>query len=74
MGDYKAHQSETGKGLCNSYEDVVASGRSNNKELEEKAILEAILRKLEHYETRFTEHFKAIGFAKKKKASIIIEL
>lgn len=28
MGDYKQHQAETGRGLCNSFDDVVASGVS----------------------------------------------
>ena len=28
LGDYRNHQSETGRGLCNTFEDVVASGVS----------------------------------------------
>ena len=67
MGDYKLHTSETGRGLCNSYEDVVASGRGNKDELAEKTRLDLMLRKLDHYKTRYLEHFKAIEFAKKKK-------
>ena len=27
MGDYRNHSAETGKGLCNSFEDVKAAGR-----------------------------------------------
>ena len=26
MGDYKKHSAETGKGLCNSFDDVIAAG------------------------------------------------
>ena len=74
MGDYANHSKETGKGLCNSYEDVVAAGRADSKDLEEKAILDAMLKKLAHYETRFTEHYKSIDFAKKKKVAIQTEL
>lgn len=29
-----------------------------------------MLRKLDHYKTRFTEHYKAINFAQKKKQEI----
>ena len=34
LGDYKDHMKETGRGLCNSYADVVAAGRgASEKEL-----------------------------------------
>jgi hypothetical protein len=29
LGDYKNHQAETGRYLCNSFDDVVASGVSD---------------------------------------------
>lgn len=32
--------------------------------------LDMILRKMDHYKTRFTEHYRAIGFAQKKKQEI----
>lgn len=38
--------------------------------MEEKLKLEMMLRKLDHYRTRYFEHFKAIDFAKKKKQEI----
>jgi hypothetical protein len=38
--------------------------------MEEKMKLDLMLRKLDHYKTRFTEHFRAITFAQKKKQEI----
>lgn len=35
-GDYRNHSTETGRSLCNSFEDVVASGRGKESEMEEK--------------------------------------
>jgi hypothetical protein len=29
MGDYKKHSAETGRGLCNSFEDVISAGVSS---------------------------------------------
>jgi len=55
MGDYKKHQSETGKGLCNSYEDVKKLGRET-KDMTDAAMIERELKRLEHYSTRFIEH------------------
>ena len=37
----------------------------------EKQRIEAIKRKLEYFQTRYMEHFKAIGFAKQKKSQIL---
>jgi len=70
LGDYKNHQAETGRYLCNSFDDVIASGRGKEADVEEKMKLDMMLRKLDHYKTRFTEHFKAITFAQKKKLEI----
>lgn len=70
MGDYKKHQAETGKYLCNSFADVVQLKRDNNKDLEEKQRIELMRRKLDHFQTRYMEHFKAIGFAKVKRDQI----
>ena len=36
----------------------------------EKQRIELIKRKLEHFQTRYMEHFKAVGFAKQKKGQI----
>ena len=80
LGDYRNHSAETGRGLCNSFDDVVASGvsisflyklfikyicvqRGKQEDIEEKMKLDMMLRKLDHYRTRYTEHFKAIAFA-----------
>lgn len=38
--------------------------------MEEKIKLEMMLRKLDHYRTRYFEHYRAIDFAKKKKQEI----
>ena len=74
LGDYRNHSAETGRGLCNSFEDVVASGRGKAEDQEEKMKLDMMLRKLDHYKTRFTEHFRAIEFSKKKKQEIITQI
>ena len=85
LGDYRNHTSETGRSLCNSFEDVVASGvshfrffnlyqRGKNEDLEEKQRLDMMLRKLDHYKTRYTEHYNAIRFAQKKKQEIQIQI
>ena len=70
MGDYRNHSSETGKSLCNSFEDVVAAGRGKDSDYLEKLELDLQLKKLDFYKTRFMEHFKAIQFAQKKKQDI----
>ena len=49
---------------------MVASKRANGSQEEEKQKLEQIIRKLGHFRTRYTEHYKAIGFAQKKKVEI----
>jgi hypothetical protein len=49
---------------------VIASGRGKESDVEEKMKLDMMLRKLDHYKTRFTEHFRAITFAQKKKSEI----
>jgi hypothetical protein len=36
MGDYRNHSAETGRSLCNSFADVVASKRDKGNEIEEK--------------------------------------
>jgi hypothetical protein len=53
LGDYKKHTTETGRSLCNSFEDVVAAGRGNVDEQAEKIKLDMLLRKLDHYKTRY---------------------
>ena len=70
MGDYRQHQAETGKYLCNSFDDVVQLKRDNQSDMAEKQRIELIKRKLEHFQTRYMEHFKAVGFAKQKKSQI----
>lgn len=49
---------------------MIASGRGKESDVEEKMKLDMMLRKLDHYKTRFTEHFRAITFAQKKKSEI----
>jgi chromosome segregation ATPase len=44
--------------------------RDNQSDLAEKQRIEIIKRKLEHFQTRYMELYKAIGFAKQKKSQI----
>jgi hypothetical protein len=48
----------------------MAVGRGKQDEMEEKMKLDFMLKKLDHYKTRYTEHYKAISFAQKKKQEI----
>lgn len=50
---------------------MVASGRGKHEDVEEKMKLDMMLRKLDHYRTRYAEHYKAIAFAQKKKQEIM---
>jgi hypothetical protein len=36
LGDYKNHTAETGKSLCNSFDDVKAANRFKSDDVEEK--------------------------------------
>jgi len=49
MGDYRNHYSETGRSLCESFNDVVEIKRDNNTEIEERQRIELMKRKLEHF-------------------------
>jgi len=42
MGDYRQHSAETGKSLCNSFDDVVNLKRDNKSDLAEKQRIELI--------------------------------
>jgi len=64
MGDYKKHSAETGKYICNSFEDVKSAGRAT-EEMTDTAKIERELKRLEHYSTRYIEHQKAIGLSEK---------
>jgi len=64
MGDYKNHQAETGKYLCNSFEDVKSAGRET-KDMTDVARIERELKRLEHYSTRYIEHQKSIQSSQK---------
>lgn len=48
----------------------MAVGRGKSEDMEEKMKLDFMLKKLDHYKTRYTEHYKAISFAQKKKSEI----
>ena len=54
LGDYKKHSQETGKGLCNSWQDVVEAGRA--KETDDIDMLERELKKVEHFSLRYFAH------------------
>ena len=64
MGDYRKHTAETGRGLCNSYEDVKAAGRAT-EEVTDVARIEREMKRLEHYSTRYIEHQKSITHAER---------
>jgi ariadne-1 len=67
MGDYRNHQKETGTYLCNSFEDVKKLGRDKKGEVDDVLAIERELKRLDHYKTRYQEHFKAINFSTKAK-------
>jgi hypothetical protein len=48
----------------------VAAGRGKQEDQLEKLKLDMLLRKLDHYKTRYLEHLKAITFAYNKKKEI----
>ena len=70
MGDYKKHTAETGRSLCNSFEDVVNAKRMLSDVQEDKAALDRMLRKLDHFKTRYMEHYRSIGIAEKRKKEL----
>lgn len=50
LGDYRKHSAETGKGLCNSFDDVKAAGRANAvTDLTDAAAMEREFKRLEFY-------------------------
>jgi len=48
--------------------------RGKDADFTEKMNLDLMLKKLEHYSTRYGEHYRAIGFAKKKKEEILQQI
>ena len=54
LGDYKNHSAETGKGLCNSWNDVIAAGRG--KDVDDFNMLEREMKKVEHFSNRYFAH------------------
>ena len=72
LGDYRNHNKETGRGLCNSWADVVAAGRA--KEQDDVAALEFEMKKLEHFSARYIAHYNAIKFAEKRVEKIKTEI
>ena len=53
LGDYRNHHKETGRGLCNSYADVVAAGRAEKQEISDAAMIEREMKRLEFYSDRY---------------------
>lgn len=72
LGDYKKHQSETGKYLCNSFDDVKAIGRA--KDFDDIQRIEFEMKKLEHFSSRYIAHQNAIKFAEKRVEKIKQEI
>ena len=74
LGDYRNHQKETGRGLCNSYEDVVKAGRAEKQEISNAEMIEREMKRLEFYSDRYNQHQGSIQFAKKKLEDIKKEI
>ena len=53
LGDYRNHSKETGRYLCNSYDDVVAAGRAEKQEISDAAMIEREMKRLEFYSDRY---------------------
>ena len=60
MGDYRKHSAETGRGLCNSFEDVKAAKRTNKGDIEDRLRIDRKMRKFAHYATRYKEHLNSV--------------
>ena len=73
MGDYRNHAAETGKGLCNSIEDVKKLGRET-AQMTDAAKIERELKRLEHYSMRYIEHQKSIKFAEKQLSLVQLQV
>ena len=72
MGDYRNHQSETGAGLCNSFEMVVKLGRAElGDDLQQ---LELELKLFEHYSQLYINHQNSVKFGKEKLRQIRHEI
>lgn len=66
MGDYKTHSSETGRGLCESFEDVQKAGRVKTKEMSDKVAIEHEMKRMEFYSGRYINHQNAVKFGENK--------
>ena len=73
MGGYKKHAAETGRGLCNSFEDVKAAGRET-KDMTDRNMIERELKRLEHYSMRFIEHQKSVVHAEREVEKIKLQI
>ena len=73
MGDYRNHQAETGRYLGNSFEDVKAAGRET-KDMTDAAKIERELKRLDHYKTRYIEHFKSINISEKAATTMLNQI
>jgi len=74
MGDYRNHSFETGRGLCNSLDDVVKSGRDKKDEVSDAERAQMELKKIQFYTERFIAHQNAIVFAQKQVQKINQEI
>ena len=63
LGDYRNHSAETGRSLCNSYEDVKKAGRET-KDITDAVKIERELKRLDHYKTRYFEHLRSVDLSK----------
>ena len=54
LRDYRKYTKETGKGLCNTYEDVFKLRRAGEQNYLKRILFE--MKKLEQYYKYFTEH------------------
>lgn len=52
--------------MCNSFDDALKAGRVKKENLDKKALEGLMLKKLEHYSTRYNEHLRSLKFAIKR--------
>ena len=66
LGDYKKHQSETGIGLCNNFNDVQKINRTNIGDMAERMRVDRKMRKFAHFATRYNEHLRSVKLDQKR--------
>ena len=66
LGDYRKHQSETGIGLCNNFNDVQKINRTNIGDMAERMRVDRKMRKFAHFATLYNEHLRSVKLDQKR--------